>query len=172
MKSLLAAIDSVLKTLVALFMCAIVLAVSWQVLSRYLLGDPSSFSDELSRFLLIWIGMLGSAYCYRVKSHLSLNILTEKMADKKRWFATIFAHFMVFLFALLVMVVGGANLVSMTFDPIQFSPVLNIKIGYVYSVIPLSGALIAFYALVEIVTVFNLGADNFHLHTESTIEAD
>ena len=165
-------IDSAVKMVIVLFVLGILVAVTWQVLSRYLLQDPSSFSDEVARFLLIWIGLLGAAYCYRVKSHLSLNIVTEKMQVKNRWWVTISTHVMVLVFAICVMCIGGINLVLMTFDPVQYSPVLNIKMGYIYSVLPLSGTIISLYALIEIHTLFKLGADNFTAQHENIVEAD
>jgi TRAP-type C4-dicarboxylate transport system permease small subunit len=55
-------IDRVLGGFLALAMALAVAAVLWQVFSRYVLADPSSFTDELVRYLMVWIGLLGAAY--------------------------------------------------------------------------------------------------------------
>ena len=55
-------IDKILYVFLAIIMAILVLDVLWQVASRYLFNSPSSFTDELAGFLLIWVGLLGAAY--------------------------------------------------------------------------------------------------------------
>ncbi|WP_159820934.1 TRAP transporter small permease [Colwellia sp. 20A7] len=150
MNKIVSVIDYLLKYMLIFLIIAIVLAVLWQVLSRYLLTSPSSGSEEIARFLLIWISLLGAAYSYRIKLHLGLDIVVKKMSDKQQQFATMFCHFMVLLFSLLVLLVGGSNLVLITFNPVQISPALGFHIGYVYTVLPLTGFLMSVYALNEL----------------------
>lgn len=169
MQFVVSSIDKLIKLLLALFMLLVIVVVSWQVFSRHVLEDPSSGSGEISRFLLIWIGMLGAAYCYRMKSHLSLNILTEKMNAKPKWITEIFIHCMVLIFASVVMAVGGINLMLMTFDPVQLSPVLEVKMGYIYSVVPLSGIFMSIYAINEIVLLIKTGKITKDKHDEVSI---
>ena len=138
-----------IEKLLTLLMLAIVLIVCWQVLSRYLLHSPSSISEEISRFLLIWISLIGAAYCYWTKAHIGLDILTNKLAEKQQKIARIFSHLMVLLFSALVLVIGGIRLVQLSFNPIQISPTLGLPMGYLYCVLPITGLLFCFYALVE-----------------------
>ncbi|WP_448245626.1 TRAP transporter small permease [Thalassotalea agariperforans] len=169
MQFIISTIDNLIKSLLALFMLLVIAVVSWQVFSRHVLADPSSGSGEISRFLLIWIGMLGAAYCYRMKSHLSLNILTEKMNAKPKWITEIFIHCMVLIFASVVMAVGGINLMLMTFDPVQLSPVLEVKMGYIYSVVPLSGIFMSIYAINEIAQLIKAGKVVEQKHDEVNV---
>ena len=55
-------IDKMLESLLIILMAVLVIDVLWQVASRYLLTSPSSITDELAGFLLIWVGLLGAAY--------------------------------------------------------------------------------------------------------------
>lgn len=151
MLSLRAKVDKVLEwTLIAL-MTVMVLNVLWQVFSRYILRNPSSFTDELARYLLIWIGLLGASYGVSKKIHLAIELFTANLSDKQRLISDIFIYAVIFLFALFVMVVGGIRLMHITLVLNQISAALQVKIGYVYSVIPLSGVLMMFYALVFVV---------------------
>lgn len=154
-------IDKLINFLIALFMACIVLAVIWQVISRDVLSEPSAISGELSKFLLIWIGLLGAAYCYRNGSHLSLNIVTQKFAPHYRYATTILSHTIVLLFTVVVLIIGGSNLVLMTFESGQLSPVMGIKIGYVYSVLPLSGAVITIFSIDKIMYLLNTSQQDF-----------
>ena len=140
MTKLMQAVDSLLKWFLASLMAGIVLVVCWQVVSRYVLNAPSSITEELSRALLIWIGMAGAAFAYRTGVHLGLDIVTRKLPDAA---AVVF-------FAIAVMVVGGGNLVAMTYELGQMSAALDIKMAYIYVILPLSGVLIAFYGLCQL----------------------
>jgi len=139
-----------LKYLVIFLSAAIVVVVTFQVFSRFVLQSPSSITEELSRFLLIWIGLLGGAYGYHSNAHLGLDILTNMLKGSLQHIVAITSHLFIMLFAIAVMIVGGVSLVSLTFDPPQISAALEIKMGYIYSVVPISGVLITSIALMKI----------------------
>lgn len=147
MQSLLKKMDRLLEVILMILMATIVIDVSWQVLSRFIVGNPSSVTEEIARFLLVWIGLLGAAYAYRKHSHLGLDILTEKMSPARKHLAEIFSQVMSFIFAAWVMVYGGISLVKLQLDLGQTSAALEINMGYVYSVIPIAGVLICIYAI-------------------------
>jgi len=148
-------LDFLIEKLLILLILAIVLIVTWQVLSRYLLHSPSSVSEEVARFLLIWISLIGAVYCYRTKAHLGLDIITNKLAMQQQKIAAIFTHVMVFLFSALVLVIGGCRLVTLAFEPVQYSPALDVPMGYIYSVLPLSGLLLCLYATMACLSDFS-----------------
>ena len=55
-------IDKILGSTLAFIMAVMVINVLWQVFTRFIIGTPSSFTDELARYLMIWVGVLGAAY--------------------------------------------------------------------------------------------------------------
>lgn len=147
-------IDKALGFSLIFLMTAIVLSVLWQVLSRYLLQSPSSGSEEIARFLLIWISLFGAAYSYRIKLHLGLDIVVKRMPPTKQVLATIFCYLAVLLFSILVLILGGYYLVNLTFNPIQISPALGLHIGYIYMALPLTGILISIYAMNDLYLIW------------------
>jgi len=154
-------LDKMLERAVIILMGALVLDVLWQVASRYLLQKPSSFTDELAGFLLIWVGLLGAAWAAGMKHHLAIDLLYQKLSPQRRRYLDIVINLMVMLFALSVMVVGGIWLVYTRFYLGQISAAMQIPIGYVYMVVPLSGFLIMYFNLYEIVRLIkNPNADN------------
>ncbi|NOX65689.1 MAG: TRAP transporter small permease [Chlorobi bacterium] len=144
-------VDKVIQNLLVFLMALMVLNVLWQVFTRFIMNDPSSFTDELARYLLIWLGLLGAAYVTGQKMHLAIDYLLNKSKPKVKGILEYVINISIFLFALFVMVIGGANLVSLTLYLKQISAALQIQLGYVYIVLPLSGLLIMFYTAVEIV---------------------
>ena len=147
MKHIAERVNKVVGTLLTFLMVVIVLDVTWQVLTRFVLKNPSSFTEELAGFLLIWIGLLGGGYAFYTRSHLGIDVLTYKLKGSKKRMVDTLVNSLVFLFAALVMVAGGVRLVILTFTLNQISPALGIKMGYVYLVIPLSGVLIMLYSV-------------------------
>lgn len=143
-------VDKILFWVLVVLMAFMVLNVLWQVASRYLLQTPSSFTDELSRYLLIWVGLLGASYVTGQKMHLAIDILPSKLEGKKQRNLNIFINVVVALFAFFAMVWGGANLVYITLKLEQTSASLGLPLGYVYSVIPLSGLIIIYYSIVNL----------------------
>lgn len=144
-------IDKILGTLVTVFMGVLVVNVLWQVTSRFVVGKPSSFTDELAGFLLIWVGLLGAAYATGQKQHLAIDLISKKLSNENRMRLHIFINLLMASFAVVVLIIGGSNLVYITFYLGQMSSALQIPIGYVYLILPLSGAFIIYYTIVEIV---------------------
>ena len=147
-------IDKVLKWVLVIIMAAMTINVLWQVFTRFILQDPSSFTEELARYMLIWIGILGASYVAGQKMHLAIDLLSTKLTSVKKSYLEIFIQSMIFLFAFFVMVIGGIRLVNITLTLNQISAALQIPLGYVYSVVPLSGALMMFYSLTFIIEEF------------------
>lgn len=140
-------LDKSLTRFLGLLMATMVVCITWQVVSRYLLSNPSTWTEELARFLLIWIGMYGSAYVFSIKMHLGIDLLTSKLEGNKALYVALFSMTVCGSFAFAAMVIGGANLVALTWDLNQTSPALGLKIAWIYSAIPLSGVIICFYSL-------------------------
>ena len=146
-------LDNVIAHLLVALMALMVLNVTWQVTSRYVFQDPSSFTDELSRYMLIWVGMLGAAYVAGKNEHLAVDILLTKLQGKAQQKLKILIHVCVLVFALTAMTIGGSNLVYITFILGQKSATLQIPLAYVYGIIPFSGLLVSYYQVFSIVHI-------------------
>lgn len=143
-------VDRFLAISLIFLMGAAVINVLWQVITRWIIGDPSSYTEELARYLLIWVGLLGSAYAAGKKLHLAIDLLPNALDGHRRNVLEIVIEAIILLFALSVMVVGGIRLMGLAFQMGQISAAMGIPLGYVYLVLPLSGFLIAFYAIASI----------------------
>ena len=140
-------LERALAGALVVLMTIMVVDVTWQVITRYVMNNPSSYTEELARYLLMWIGLLGAAYAYRKHSHLSLDLLLQSVDQTKSIILARISHVLCFLFSAAVMVYGGINLMLLTLSLNQTSAALNLPIGLVYMCIPLSGVLICWFAL-------------------------
>ncbi|MEY4939002.1 MAG: hypothetical protein RIQ93_737 [Verrucomicrobiota bacterium] len=153
MKAWRTTIDRGLGAVIALLLAAMVLNVLWQVFTRFVLRAPSSYTEEAARYLMIWLGLLGSAYAAGQKAHLALDLLTAKLSGGRKRASEICINAVMLLFALTVMVGGGGRLVWIQLSLGQQSAALQWKLGYVYLAVPLAGALIGFYSVAGLIDV-------------------
>ncbi len=137
----------VLGYVLVVIFALMVVDVLWQVISRYALGAPSSFTEEFARFALIWVALLGAAYLNGLREHLTMDFLTRKLSPKRLARRQRHIEWWMFGFALVVMVIGGGNLVLTTLTLGQASPAIGVPLWFVYSVIPVSGLLVCFFSV-------------------------
>lgn len=141
------AVDRAVRFLLVVLMSAIVIDVLLQVFSRYLFNAPISFTDELASFLLIWLGLLGSAYATGEKQHLAIDLLATRVSPKSQRRLEVIITGLVVLFAGAVLIIGGSWLVYTGFLFGQLSASLQLSLGYVYLIVPITGVLIAYYSI-------------------------
>jgi TRAP-type C4-dicarboxylate transport system permease small subunit len=128
-------------------MGASVINVLWQVLTRFVLGSPSSYTEELARYLLIWIGLLGAAFAGGRHLHLAIDLLPTRFVGRRHTIVVVVINFCIGAFAVGVLVIGGIRLVALTLSLGQTSAALGIPIGYVYLALPLSGLMMTWYVV-------------------------
>jgi TRAP-type C4-dicarboxylate transport system permease small subunit len=142
-----AQLDTLVERLLVLLMTVMVLCVLWQIVTRYLLGAASGWTEEAARFLLIWIGVLGGAYAVGQKIHLAMDLVKPKAGSSAARIQSWAIELAIAVFALLALVVGGTVLVEISLELGQKSSAMAIPIGVIYSVLPLSGVMMLFYCV-------------------------
>lgn len=140
-------LDKTLELLATVSMAVLVLDVVWQVFTRYVLKNPSSWTEELATFLMIWVGMLGASVALNRGAHLGIDYFVSKLSARKGLFVSLFVFAVTALFSLLVLVAGGIELVVRILATQQVSPALGLKMGYVYLALPISGFFLVFYSV-------------------------
>ncbi|SHK18542.1 TRAP-type C4-dicarboxylate transport system, small permease component [Reichenbachiella agariperforans] len=146
-------LDSYLEVALSLLLGLMVLNVLWQVASRFLLNDPSAFTDELARYLLIWVGLLGAAYATGKRMHVSIDLITRKLNEKQQAVHFRLIRFIILCFAIFVLILGGTRLVYITFILGQTSSAMQVSLGYIYLALPLSGLLICYYTICDLLNI-------------------
>ncbi|WP_147803645.1 TRAP transporter small permease [Alkalicoccus halolimnae] len=125
----------------------LVISALWQVISRFI-GMPSTFTEELLRFMLIWVAFLGATYAFGSREQLAIIFLKNKLRGRPAFSLQLLIDIIVIVFVFAVLVVGGLDISSITMN--QVSPILGIPMGYIYYILPISGILIIFYQVINI----------------------
>lgn len=147
-------IDKGLEWTLVIFMSVLVIDVLWQVASRYIMNNPSSFTDELAGYLLIWVGLLGAAYVAGRREHLAIDILLQRSSAQRRYTLELIISSLVILFAVFVLIAGGSWLAYTRFYLSVKSAALGLPLGFVYLVLPVSGILIAYFDIDNMITTY------------------
>ena len=142
-------VDRLVESFLVAILGIMVVNVLWQVFTRFFTNSPSSFTDELARYLMIWLGILGAAYVTGKNEHVAINFFAKKFSEKLQKLISSFISISVLGFAFFGMVIGGYRLVYITTKLEQYSPSLKIPLAVVYAIIPISGLLIIFYKLTQ-----------------------
>jgi len=151
LKSMKKVLDRSLELLVMVVVAVLIVDVLWQVFTRFVLKNPSTWTEELAVFMLIWVSLLGAAVALGRGAHLGIDYFVGKLGARKRLYTEVFVFLCISLFSLCVMVLGGAKLVVSTLKLQQTSPALQVKVGYVYLAVPISGFFLVLYSIIGLV---------------------
>ena len=135
-----------------LFVCILMLLAMTcfagaQAFCRYVLNSGVSWLEEVCKFLFCWVSLLGSCCCLRQKKHVAMTLFIQLFPA---WIKkpVILAAQILSCILFLVMVRYGLIFVDLATD--QTSPALGLDMRYVYSVVPISGAIMLFFAMMSI----------------------
>ncbi len=132
--------------------------IFFQVISRYLFNYTFEWSEELARFLFVWVVFLGSALIMGESGHMAVQLLPSRLAGSRAGtYLEVFINLCSYAFILLLLIQGSKMSSVMMF---QTAPALGVPMGYVYSIIPLSGCLMLLYLFkdtIRIISTFKRG---------------
>lgn len=151
MKQLRKFLDQVLHVLAGASFIAMVALTCWQVFTRYILQNPSSWSEELVSYLFAWMSLLGASLVVGERGHMNIPIVVERMGAKARKFFAIFGEIIACLFAGVILVYGGIQITSLAMG--QMTSSLGLPIGIFYIVLPLSGVISIVYTILNIIDI-------------------
>jgi len=116
-----------------------------QVVYRYVLTQPLHWSEELARYLFVWLSILGATLALQKRGHFGLDVLFRIFPKQLRPYMTVFIHFLMGI-VIFVILVQGVTLVQKT--TLQDSPAMGIPMSWAYACLPVGGALMGIHLIV------------------------
>ncbi|TQM44149.1 TRAP transporter small permease [Pseudonocardia cypriaca] len=145
------ALDRALTAVCVVLFAALVLDVTWQVFSRQVLGSPSGWSEELAKYLFIWLGLFGAALVFGERGHVAMDVVVRRLSRTAQVVLAIAVQLSILAFTALALLWGGFLVSQLAWN--QNLTGLPITVGPLYLALPISGALIAFYTLFHLVQI-------------------
>uniref|UniRef100_UPI00405720B1 TRAP transporter small permease n=1 Tax=Agathobacter sp. TaxID=2021311 RepID=UPI00405720B1 len=144
-------LNKVLNVLAGVSFLAMVALTCWQVFTRYILGSPSSWSEELVSYLFAWMSLFGATLVVGERGHMNIPILIEKLNMGARKALAIFAEVIACLFAIVILIYGGVQITTLAMG--QMTSSLGVPVGVFYVVMPISGVLMVIYTALNIADI-------------------
>ena len=140
-----------LDALAGVSFLAMVALTCWQVFTRYILRNPSSWSEELVSYLFAWMSLFGASLVVGERGHMNIPIVVEQFGKKGRKFFAIFAEVIACIFAGVILVYGGIQITNLAMG--QMTSSLGLPVGVFYIILPLSGVINIVYTTLNIIDI-------------------
>lgn len=128
-------LENIEKYVLSLGLIALSAVVIFTVITRYFLGYSPNWSDELPRFIVIWVTFIGMSYCVRKGEHVVIDVLITKIPSGLRKILSMTILLICFL-ALMYMTYVSYEFTLKVFATNQRSVTLDISMGYIYMAVP------------------------------------
>ncbi len=146
LKSVERMIDAVIQRVAFLALAGMIVVITMQILARVFF-DALSWSEEVARYLLVWTTFLGATLAYQRGRHIAVTFAVDALPSTMRRIARVAACLVALGFFAVLITVGVKYMQLQSF---QVSASLRMPMRYVYSVIPASAAIMAYYALLDL----------------------
>ena len=140
-----------LNLLAGVSFLVMVVLTCWQVLTRYVLNAPSSWSEELVSYMFAWMSLLGASIVTAERGHMNIPILVEKTSPMMQNFFACLSEVLAFLFSAIILAYCGFVIANLAMG--QMSSYLGVPIGVFYIVLPLCGLLNMVYTVLNIADI-------------------
>lgn len=141
-------LNQILAVLAGGSFLVMVALVVYQVITRYVFNNPSSWSEELVSYMFAWASLFGACLVTGERGHMNIPLLVDKVSPKTRRILHIFSELVIFIFSVVILVYGGIKVTSLAMG--QLTSSLGCPVGVFYAALPIAGVLMAIYAVINI----------------------
>lgn len=147
--------NRILHVLAGVSFLVMVVLTCWQVFTRYVLGSPSTWSEELVSYMFAWASLLGASIVTGERGHMNIPIVVERMQPGARKAFAILGELIAFAFSAIILVYGGVKISTLAMG--QMTSSLGVAVGVFYVVLPLCGVLNMIYTVLNIADICKEG---------------
>lgn len=160
-------VGTLLKPVVFAGMAGLTVVITLQIVSRVFFTSMS-WTEEVARFLLIWVSFLGAALAYQQGRHIAVTLLRDSLPPTLRRIVSGAAMLVAIVFLLTLTEIGWQYMNMQSF---QKSPSLRVSMTYVYAVMPLSTLLMAALSGIDVIRLL-AGVPMREAHVETDGDLD
>jgi len=155
MKQLRKVLDTVLNVLAGGSFLLMVIIVTWQVFTRYVLNSPSSWSEEFVTYMFAWSSLFGACLVTGERGHMNIPVVVERFSPSVQKLFAILGEVISLLFGIIILTYGGVQITTLAMG--QKTSSLGVMVGVFYVALPVAGVLIAVYCLLNIIDIAQNG---------------
>lgn len=143
--------EKLINFIIGVMLAGMVIAVFGNVIFRYFLDAALAWSEEVSRFMFIWLAFMGSVIAYIRNEHLGLDILLKVLPPIGARIMVLIADTLV-LIALVIMTYGGIVMTADSFASGWVAAAVPVPYGYVYMAVPIASGLMLIESIIKLVS--------------------
>ncbi|MDR0525728.1 MAG: TRAP transporter small permease [Spirochaetaceae bacterium] len=128
--------DHLEEIFISLMMGYFVTVTILQIVFRFVLKMPASWTEETAKYAFIWMTFIGSSLGAKIQSHIRVDMLETSVSGIFKLALNLFSQIVFLLFAVIMTKIGVDMCVSLISRP-QLSPALKIPMQYVYAALPI-----------------------------------
>ena len=144
-------LNRIMNVLAGVSLIAMTALTCWQVFTRYILGSPSTWSEELVSYMFAWASLLGASLVTGERGHMNIPIVVDRMNPILKKAFGVLGEGIAFLFSAVILVYGGVQISSLAMG--QMTSSLGVAVGLFYVVLPLCGVLNMIYTALNILDI-------------------
>ena len=126
-------LDDVLRTVMVVMLVVLIVAVTANVFGRFLLNRSLATSDELSRFLFVWVIFLGAALAHLHKEHIAVDLAVKRLPASFQRPVAVLQELLIGV-VLVALLVGARQVVAVDSGT---SPLLRVPLAWIDASVPL-----------------------------------
>jgi len=143
-------LDKIIDSISIFILVAMVFFTFLQVVGRYIFRHPPSWTEEVARYLSVWLTFLGAAIAFRTWEHLGVDFFVNRMPDSIQKVVMFFIN-LILSIILILLVWKGYNMTL--FAVRQLSPAMRIPMAIPYAAIPVGCSLMLLEVLLNFVRI-------------------
>lgn len=141
-------IDKFTEVISSCILALMTVLVTWQVITRFVLKNPSTITEALAKYLFLWLVLITSAYVIGKREHMAIEFFVNRFSKKTQIILGIITEIVILFFVAIVLTYGGGYIATNAMS--QMDSALPIPVGVIYMALPVSGILSVFYSLCNI----------------------
>ncbi|MEG1823827.1 MAG: TRAP transporter small permease [Cloacibacillus sp.] len=134
-------------------MAIMTVLVFFQVVMRYVFSNSLSWSEELARFIFLWLSWIGASYAVKERSHFRVEMFANMVKGRARVYFEYFVLIVWFVFSFILTWLG-TELVVFLYDTGQASSAMDIPMTWPYASVPVGCALMCIRLVVEMYKLY------------------
>jgi len=142
--------DFIIESTMSVFFAVMIILIFAEVISRYFFDFPIMWSEEIGRYLFIWIVYLGAAQAFILRRHLTVDFLVQKLRYPYKEYLELTLNFVIIVFLFFVFLYG-LQYAMMNLDKPAYS-FKYIRLGWAYASIPI-GFVFMIFNIIRIIPV-------------------
>jgi TRAP-type C4-dicarboxylate transport system permease small subunit len=127
--------DHLEEIFISLAMGYFVVVTILQIIFRFVLKIPASWTEETAKYAFIWMTFVGSSLGAKIQSHIRVDMLENSFTGTPRLLLNWLNQLIFLAFAVIMTVVGIGMCISLLSRP-QMSPALKIPMQWIYAALP------------------------------------